>query len=154
MLILELPPLVERLGDIGLLARVILHRKSKEQHKPMPRLDPRAMALLESISWPGNVRQLANVLERAMVIATNGVLSEEVMADSLRSCHPYGQFCPGSAPISIAHSEDSTASLDAVEERALRAVLRQCGGNRKESAQRLGIGRATLWRKMKKFGLI
>lgn len=154
VLILELPPLVERLGDIGLLARVILHRKSKEQHKPMPRLDPQAMALLETISWPGNVRQLANVLERAMVIATNGVLSEEVMADSMRSCHPYGQPCPSCAPADIAPTGDPAVSLDAMEERALRDVLRQCGGNRKESARRLGIGRATLWRKMKKFGLI
>ncbi len=153
VLILELPPLVERLGDIGLLARFILHRKSKEQHKPMPPIDPRGMALLETIPWPGNVRQLANVLERAMVIAPHGVLSEDIMADSLRSCHPYEQTCPNDVAPVVRQQDSSAASLYALEARALRDMLRQCGGNRKETARRLGIGRATLWRKMKKFGL-
>lgn len=75
------------------------------------------------------------------------------MTDALRSCHPYEQTCPNDVAPVVSQQNSSAASLYALEARALRDMLRRCGGNRKGTALRLGIGRATLWRKMKKFGL-
>ena len=89
-----------------------------------------------------------------MVIAPHGLLSEEVMADSMYSCHPFGQTDPNLPLYVPPHLDAPVDLLEDAQARALRDVLQQCHGNRKESARQLGIGRATLWRKMKKYGLL
>ncbi len=69
------PPLRERKEDIPLLVNHFLNKFSKENNKPIPQLEPEVMELLLSYDWPGNIRELANVMERAVVLSPSGLIS-------------------------------------------------------------------------------
>jgi len=81
---LRLPPLAERREDIPVLATHILRRLAERYHKPQPTLAPEAMALLIAAPWPGNVRQLLNLLEQAVALTTTAVIPASVVQNALR----------------------------------------------------------------------
>jgi transcriptional regulator with PAS, ATPase and Fis domain len=129
---IALPPLRERKEDLPLLARDILARLSPGRSV---QITPAAMKILASHRFPGNVRELRNILERAFILADGGVI------------------LPGHLPSSLAHREpaegaDTGASLDDVERRYLRQELAKLGGDKAELARRLGISRRTIDRKL------
>jgi DNA-binding NtrC family response regulator len=141
MLTINLPPLRERREDIALLARCFLKRFSNNS-SPVKEISQETLLCLENYEWPGNVRELENVIRRAIALGKE----ETILLDDLPP------------PLSAVSREPSQAlvypsddSLAAYEKAAIQNALRKSGRHRKRSTQILGIGEATLYRKMKKY---
>ncbi|MFH1135991.1 MAG: sigma-54 dependent transcriptional regulator [Pseudomonadota bacterium] len=138
-----LPPLSERAEDIPLLTRHFLIQKSAQAGKPVKDLDPEAMDALRQYSWPGNVRELENVIERAVVLARDEIVRvRDLPADLLELSIQTYRRADGNMP-----------TLEEQEINYIRWVLEKSGWNRTKAAETLGIDRASLWRKMKRFGI-
>jgi DNA-binding NtrC family response regulator len=132
---LSLPPLRERREDILPLARAFLSRFSKEYGLPQPRLTPATERALATHRWAGNVRELRNVIERAVLLHRGGALDPtDVVA-------PEVPAAPSpDAPIPF------PATLAAITRAAAVAMVDRCTGNKSEAARRLGISRPRLLR--------
>jgi DNA-binding NtrC family response regulator len=140
---LTLPPLSERRGDIPLLAYHFLYRLSRRMGKEVKRFSPEAMALLEGYAYPGNVRELENIVERAVALA-----SEEVIRPS--------HLPPDLAELTLVKFHQPSQPLPTLEDMErdyVKLVLQRCGGSRTQAARLLGIDRTALWRRMKKYDL-
>ena len=139
----SLPPLVERTGDIPLLANHFLAQKIDELHKDIREIDPQAMELLVAYSWPGNVRELENVIERAVALANREIIKPEFLPEHIQN-------------LSIETYRRHFSKLPTLEEQEIeyiRWILKKCEGNKTKAAQIMGIDRVSLWRKMKRYGL-
>ncbi len=135
---IDLPPLRERREDVALLADYLLKRAGAERPK---RLSPQAMKCLESYAFPGNVRELRNLLERACLLADGDViLPEHLPAD----CQ-----CELARPLAHFDFGAEISPLDDIERRYLRWVLTLYHGDKRELAKRLGLSERTLYRKVK-----
>ncbi len=140
---LLVPPLSERLEDIPLLCQFFLAKAARMMDKPQPTLAPDVPKILSRYAFPGNVRELENILERAVILAEDGVVEPRHLPEDLRE-----------TAVRVARpgfSEPMT--LEENEKRYIAWVLKQAGGNRTQAARILGIDRASLWRKVKKFNL-
>lgn len=131
------PPLRERREDVLPLARQLLAGAAKRLGKKAPTLEPEAANLLLRYSWPGNVRELENALERAIALARSDRIGVDDLPAEL-----------GAAPPAV-HAAGDLRTLADVERDYIAAVLRASGGNRTKAAESLGIGAATLYRKLK-----
>ncbi len=147
----KVPPLRERKEDIPALARNLIAKITQRLERPSPAIGDDALAKLSSHSWPGNVREMENVLERALIRArgasTLALEHIELPANGLRS----GTGC-GAEPLHASQTAGPGLLRD-VEKRAIAEALSGCHGNIKQAAARLGIARNTLYRKMQEFGL-
>jgi two-component system response regulator HydG len=134
VVVLVLPPLRERDGDVELLARRFVERIAQGYGLPVPELDAETRGVLRRYGWPGNIRELRNVIERAVVLSAPGTLRIDPLdADAPRP--PAGSaILPFPAP------------LQDVVRHAARAMLELAGGNKSEAARRLGISRPRLQR--------
>jgi two-component system response regulator HydG len=134
VVVLVLPPLRERDGDVELLARRFVERIAQGYGLPVPELDAETRGVLRRYGWPGNIRELRNVIERAVVLSAPGTLRVDPLdADAPRP--PAGSaILPFPAP------------LQDVVRHAARAMLELAGGNKSEAARRLGISRPRLQR--------
>ena len=135
-----IPALRNRRQDIPLLVEHFLERLSIEMNRKVDAVSAEAMGLLMAHDWPGNVRELRNVLERGMVVAGGSVIQASDLG-----------LTPVTAPATDQHG--SLVSLDEVERRHIAAVLRETAGNISQAARVLGIDRATLYNKMRKYRL-
>ena len=131
------PPLRERREDILPLARQLLAGTAKRFGKKEPALTPDAANLLLQYAWPGNVRELENALERAVALAQSDRIGVDDLPPEIGSAPPAS---PAAGTI---------LTLAEVERDYIAAALRASGGNRAKAAERLGIGAATLYRKLK-----
>jgi len=141
VLTINVPPLRDRKEDIPLLARYFLKRFSTD-YSPVKKISKEALFCLENYSWPGNIRELENVIRRVIALGTEGTLLPEDLPPNL-----YGP--PGKASQGIARPSDD--SLAAYEKTCIQNALAKSGNNRKRAAQILGIGEATLYRKITKY---
>ncbi len=139
---LYMPPLSERPGDIPLIAHYFLKRYAKIMEKTVMEITPAAMDLLCSYEYPGNVRELSNLIERGMALATGTSLGVEQLPEDINrlSIRTYRR------------KREKMPTLEQQEIEYIRWVLEQTGGNRTRSAEILGIDRVSLWRKIKKYG--
>jgi two-component system, NtrC family, response regulator AtoC len=137
----RLPPLRERREDVLPLADALLVRIGATLARGRLRLTPAARERLVSAPWPGNVRELENTLERAAILADGPEIGPEHLV-----------LEPARAPATRA-SPDGLRSLAALERDAIERALVAVGGNRKEAADRLGIGLRTLYDKLKRYRL-
>ena len=131
---IQLPPLRERKGDIPILADHFVRKFAASMNKRVTRISPGAMAVLDHYEWPGNIRELENAIERAMVVGREPELGEEDFALRL--------------PV---HAT-SPRTLEDVERAHILAVLEDCNGNQTQAAEALDIDRVTLHNKLKKYG--
>ncbi len=138
---IPVPPLRERKEDIALLAAHFIQEYFPQG--PLRRIDPQALALLERYSWPGNVRQLSNIIERAGVLAEGETLTPELLPAEIR----LSAEAPASASL-LPH-----ATLAEVEKEHILAVLNATGWHRSKAAQCLGISRRTLYNKMAEYAI-
>jgi len=141
---LHLPPLRERTADIRLLVAHFIKKFNKQMGRSIQGIADEFLEILESYSWPGNVRELANAIEHAFVHC-NGML--------LRSAdlpHHIGNATPA---IVAQPSRKSQEKLDLVERELIVRELEAAQWRKSIAARRLGMSRATLWRKMEKFGI-
>ncbi|HET7470373.1 MAG TPA: helix-turn-helix domain-containing protein, partial [Gemmatimonadales bacterium] len=133
VVVLVLPPLRDRAGDVELLARTFVERIARGYGLPVPELGPAARETLRRYRWPGNIRELRNVVERAVVLSPPGTLEIEAPGPE-RTPGDSGQTLPFPAP------------LEDVVRTAAKAMLDLTGGNKSEAARRLGISRPRLQR--------
>jgi two-component system response regulator FlrC len=143
---IEMPPLRERRQDIGPLAETLLARISAQLGRPPLRLDDGARARIAAATWRGNVRELANTLERAAILAEGDVVGGEDL-----SLDPVGASPDGR--VSAAGADDDAQTMAGIEREAIRRTLAEVGGNRRLAAERLGIGLRTLYDKLRRYGL-
>lgn len=148
---ITLPPLRERPGDIPELVDYLLAKINIDLHKRIMGVSDEMMAIFLKYSWPGNVRELENLLVRAAVVAKGQIL--------VRSDFPELIEEPRIQPAPEGRAEQRFASgtfltLDEVEERQIRAVIRESGKNKGEVCEILGISRPTLERKLEKYGIV
>ena len=142
---IHLPPLRARRDDIPLLVARLLEEMSGAQKKPTPRLSPEALQKLMDYPWPGNIRELRNAIEHALVVAEGGVVDVGDLPGELRA--------PSRSQPSLSRCTRRPAvALDDEGQRILDA-LKANGGNRVETAKQLGISRVTLWKKLKRLGI-
>jgi len=141
---IKLPPLRERKEDIPLLAAHFLKKYNEQENKQIEGISPEALELLMAYNWPGNVRELENAIERAVVLATDKEIGPKELPAAVRSL--------GEKKL---YESDNTLSswIEKLEEEALRQALLENEGNISKTAKKLGIGRATIYRKAKKYGL-
>jgi len=140
---INVPPLRERAEDIPLLVDAFLKEFCRENNKPLLKISPQTMTLLERFSWPGNVRQLRNVIEGMVVMAG----AEELL--------------PANLPEEVRQTADrdslirirSGASLAEAEKQIIESTLIANGGNKAQTARILGLGRKTLYRKIQQYGI-
>ncbi|OYX78705.1 MAG: sigma-54-dependent Fis family transcriptional regulator [Sphingomonadales bacterium 32-65-25] len=149
----RLPPLSERREDVAELARYFLARYAAERGMPTPDLSEDAVAALQTYDWPGNVRQLRNVIERTMIMApTTSMATLEIdMLPSEVTAEP-SRLMPGQAARSIMGTPLREAR-EAFEREYLRAQIRRFSGNISRTAAFIGMERSALHRKLKALGL-
>jgi len=155
VLSIHAPPLRERAGDIEALVYAMLEELSADarpRHAGQFVLHDDALRLLAAYSWPGNVRELRNVLERAVMLSD----SEHIDARALGAFMGAVGAMASSEPAGVAEETDTTSYTEAMagfEKRFLSEALRASGGRVAEAAQRIGIGRATMYKKIVALGI-
>ena len=137
---ITLPPLRERREDIPLLAEKFLADAACEYRKPCPALDGAGIDALVAYDWPGNIRELRNVLYRAMLFHGEGGLS-------------IAELPPEIAGKGARHVPGPETSIDAVRREHIRHVLEFLNGNKSDAAKILGVSRVTLYREIQRYGL-
>lgn len=137
----KIPPLRERKEDINVLAQHFIKKYSKENNKSVSGVTDEARAALNNYSWPGNIRELRNVIERAVVLSGEGMIGIEELPDKIKT------------------RESSTGMhtlkdrLDYYEEKIIKEALQANDWRKEETALHLGVDLATLYRKIKKLGI-
>ncbi len=137
---LVLPPLSQRREDIPLLVESFIDRFNAEKGKMIESIDEEAVSLIMAYDFPGNVRELQNVIEHAFVLCRGAVLMPEHLPPEVRKNTPLTNEKPSSA------IEQSEANI-------IREMLQRHDGSRKATAEALGMHVTTLWRKMKRYGI-
>jgi DNA-binding NtrC family response regulator len=147
-----LPALREREGDVELLAQHFLKRHADDLNRPELSISDESMRVLASYSWPGNIRELENLIERVAILSDG----DEIQPEQLP------QFMHHAPRASIPHVSDFAlpsfgvnfnALVDDYENKLITTALAQTGGNKKAAAKLLGLNRTTLVEKIKKKGL-
>jgi DNA-binding NtrC family response regulator len=139
---IEIPPLRDRLDDLPDLVSSFLARFSEKNSKAVSHVSEGAMSKLREYAWPGNIRELERLIERAVAMSAGSVLDSEDFPDI---------FPP--APVSTPTSGKPQASLESVEKEHIARVLVETGFNKSKASEVLGIDRATLYRKAKNYGI-
>jgi two-component system, NtrC family, response regulator HydG len=140
---LRLPPLRERKEDVLPLARALLSEIAQRTGRPVMQISPQAADRLLRYGWPGNVRELQNALERAVVLAEGTRLEPSDLPEEVRSPN---------LKLVAAQNENGDATLAAIERAHILKALEEHGGNQTRTARALGIGTATLYRKLRSYG--
>jgi two-component system, NtrC family, response regulator HydG len=138
---LAVPPLRERPADIPLLIKHFLSRASAEAGRPVPDIEPQAMARLLRYPWPGNARELQNAIQRGVILARSNTLTIEELPPKVAGL----DFSPARM---LVEAVDKRISLDQLEHDYIRAVVDAVDGNKTEAANILKIDRKTLYRKL------
>lgn len=167
---IKLPPLRERREDIVPLAEHFLRKYSRRNIRAATSLSESAKAILLTADFPGNARELENVVERAAILARGDVIQPEHLAFQARPSAPAKESGPskeggsGRPPVRSDRPTDTVVGGDAsspalsvkledMERRELLAALERCGGNKAEVARTLGIQRTTLYYRLKRLGI-
>lgn len=136
------PPLVERRNDIPLLVNHFLQKYAEPAHAP-PRLSPIAAEILKGYQYPGNVRELENIVQRILITCREETIEPHHLPDDL-----------GQDALIVPNAKDNTwPTLEEYQKKYIIEVLDEVEGKRSEAAKILGIDRVSLWRKIKKYGL-
>src|SRR5690349_8005833 len=167
---IHIPPLRERREDIRLLVNYFLKKLSKDQSVPPRSIAPSALKSLEKYHWPGNVRELENVVRRALVMSKGEAI---LLTDLPGEISGQASSTAGVVPVQVGPTEAGTADvvalarqmfhwakkdpklkiIPAVERELVIQALRETGGNQVHAAKMLGITRATLRKRVEKFGI-
>jgi DNA-binding NtrC family response regulator len=149
---LTLPPLRERKEDILLLAAHFLERNSREVGRPF-RLSPETMAYLTEYSWPGNVRELSNVIDQACNYSSSGVLELADLTTAVTDAWKNAQADKKDRLADESRANPQVATLAELEKKAILTTLQQVKGDKMLAARLLDIGKTTLYRKLKEYGV-
>ncbi|MHA6139795.1 sigma-54 interaction domain-containing protein [Pseudomonas mohnii] len=143
---IQVPPLRDRLDDLPALSEAILE-ELRSQHE----LNGEALALLGQHAWPGNIRELRNVLERAALLSDDLRLTVADIRAAIGTFTPVERMAP--LPVEPVANETFSAARARFDRQLIETTLAQCGGKVIEAAARLGLGRSTLYKKMLALGI-
>ncbi len=145
----HLPPLRERVQDIAPLVRAFTARFNTKFRKDLFDISPRAMEALEGFPWPGNIRQLENIVQQAVLVSNGPEMLFDHLPQAVRDYHPVPRSSvPVATPDSLVHNREQ------LERNVIQRALANHGYSRARAASALGISRVTLYKKMKKYGLM
>ena len=142
-----MPPLRQRREDIPALLAHFIRLFSEENGVPALEIEPGAMKTLQAYSWPGNIRELRNFCENAVVLRKGGKLTEFDLDPRFRGA-PESPIAAGGLADGAAGAAGTTLSVEQNEKRILREALIKSRGNRTRAAELMGISRRTLHRKL------
>jgi PAS domain S-box-containing protein len=137
---LSLPPLRDRMEDVPLLVDHLVARFNRIRQKNIAGVSPEVMAILMNHEFPGNVRELENIIEHAFILCRNGMILPQHLPQNLR-------------PEIEASASASGSSMQEMEARFIRDCLQRHNWNRAAAAQEMGVHKTTLWRKMKRLAI-
>ena len=137
---LKIPPLSERKDDIALLVHFFLEKYNRAMDKKVAEADPEVIETLQGYDFPGNVRELENIIERGVALSNGTTLGLADIPDDLRNMGLQ----------TFRKSTDKYASIEEVEKSYIEWILKETGYNKTAAAKALGIDRVSLWRKIKK----
>jgi len=137
---INLPPLRERAEDIPILIETFIAEFADENKKEIKGISDAAMKIIQTYSWPGNIRELRNCIERMVVLCSGDILDTNDLPENVRKNEPL--------------THDSSLDLDQNEAILISKALEECDGNRTLAAQKLGISRRTLHRRLHEYKLI
>src|SRR5215831_7128144 len=149
---LEIPPLRDRRQDIPALVHHLLERINEKVHKRVTRVPPEVLEHLTRLPWKGNVRELENVLTRAVVLAPGEVLLSENLP-GLPEADGAGAEPPPSLPFSLDGDQSSFPTLEQAERILILRALEASNGHKGKTCEMLGISRPTLERKLQRYGV-
>ena len=150
---INLPPLRAVARDIGALAEHFLTRAARDFGKALPRLPAESVRRLQAYDWPGNARELRNVMERALIFSSGDTIRpEDLFAGGAPTT--FGSASPARAPSADGAGLPLGLTLDEIERRYIEATLEANGGDVGRSAESLGVTRKVLWARRKKHGLL
>jgi transcriptional regulator with PAS, ATPase and Fis domain len=135
----DIPPLRQRPEDVLPLANSFLQRFAAQANRPITGFSPSAIDLLKKHSWPGNVRQLQNEVQRAVLMCDANLVDARDFSVS--------------APVATVEDEGNLTLMEAMERNTIVQMLKETSGNKLETAKRLGIGRQTLYNKIKGYNI-
>jgi two-component system response regulator HydG len=141
---IRLPPLCERREDIPLLAVHFLEIYKKRSNKNITGLTEKALARLRRYDWPGNVRELENAIERAVIITQGPMITVDDLPDNVRGAE-------SETDAKKSFEVEIGVTMDEIEKRAILETLSYTRGDKSRTAQILGIGRKTLYRKLQQY---
>jgi DNA-binding NtrC family response regulator len=145
----HLPPLRERVQDIAPLVRALVARFNTKFGKELFDISPRAMDALETFPWPGNIRQMENFVQQAVLVSSGPELLFEHLPQQVREYQPTSL-----AVLTRTQSDSLLLNREQVERNIIQRTLVNHGFSRVRAANALGISRVTLYKKMKKYGLM
>jgi DNA-binding NtrC family response regulator len=140
---LDLPALAFRKGDIPLLAHHFLEKHSQLMSREVPSISKEVLNILKDYDFPGNVRELENIIERGLALANENIIDVEHLPDDIREFRI----------TAFRRRDGSLPTLEEQEIEYIKRVLEEAGGNKTLAASTLGIDRVSLWRKIKRYGL-
>ncbi len=140
---LSIPPLRERREDVPYLVEHFVQRFNAKRGKAIAGVTPAVMELLMRYPFPGNVRELENIIEYGFVLCHDRLIDVRHLPEELQPRGDAGEVTAAA----------TGSSLQLAEADAIRAVLARCNGQREKAAAELGVSRTTLWRKMKRYGI-
>jgi len=139
-----IPPLRQRREDIGVFANLFLEEYSQRLRQRRQELTPESMKLLQQYDWPGNIREIRNVIERAVILCDKPEITPSYLPQEVNGL---GRSTDGDGPDFTGEPEP----LEAMEKRYIAHVLAYCSRNRSQAASLLEIARSTLINKIKKY---
>ncbi|MFZ5766726.1 MAG: sigma 54-interacting transcriptional regulator [Thermodesulfobacteriota bacterium] len=142
---ITLPSLAERREDIPLLVHHFIEKFNSQQGKKIEAVSPRVLNILMSYDYPGNIRELENIIEYCFVLCQGNIIDPHCLPEGLRE--PAAQEGGTCSPV----LRTAAPTLSTAEAETIIAALRLFNGNRSQTAAHLGIDKTTLWRKMKKY---
>ncbi|OGW85514.1 MAG: hypothetical protein A3C35_06045 [Omnitrophica bacterium RIFCSPHIGHO2_02_FULL_46_11] len=143
VILLEIPPLRERQSDIPLLVTYFLKYFSEKNRKKIDKITPEALNLLTHYGWPGNIRELKNIIERMVVLCRSNVIDHDQVPEDIRMGHA---MTPKLEP-----DGNETGTFQEMEKEMIRKTLLEVNRNKSLAAKKLGISRRTLYRKMEDY---
>lgn len=146
---IEVPPLRERSEDIRLLVNYFIKKYEKEEGKNEIALSPESWKALYNYSWPGNIRELENIIERAVVLNSGELIGLEDLPDYLSGKQEeidIDRFIPSEAPLQ--------KTLEQIEANLIRRALNRCDNVQSHAAERIGITKSLIQHKMKKYNIV
>ncbi|GAF25132.1 transcriptional regulator containing PAS, AAA-type ATPase, and DNA-binding domains [Moorella thermoacetica Y72] len=149
ILTISVPPLKDRIEDIPVLCKHILKKLCQHYKKNVPILPDTLHKLFQQYTWPGNIRELENILERIVVMSSQGVVPDFVINEIIEELSENNSSSHFAKNLPSYHA--LAAEMD--EQKWILAALKEARGNKTLAAKRLGMNRTTLWRKLKKFNI-
>jgi two-component system response regulator HydG len=152
---IHVPPLRARRGDIPLLARHFIASCAERDGKNVQGIAPEAMRLLMAYEYPGNVRELKHIIEQAITMCTDSVITASVLPPQVRELaqENLGEEEGAIERASADGSQPRLKALETKEQQLIQEAINRNRGNLDQAAKELGISRVTLWRRMKKFNI-